>query len=78
MQRTSDGTRTRWANRRRGMAVLTPAEDRGAGHYAAARRQPLSTARAAADSERGPALGPYEISYDVQHGYGIERTIIQP
>ncbi len=76
MQRTSEATRTRWANRRRGMAVPTPAEDRGAAYYAAARRQPLSTARAAADAER--ALGPYETSYDVQHGYGIERTIIQP
>jgi hypothetical protein len=78
MQRTSEGTRARWANRRRSAALLTLAEDRSAGHHAAARRQPLSSARAAADFERATALGPYETSYDVQHGYGIERTIIQP
>ena len=23
-------------------------------------------------------LGPYEKTYDVEHGYGIERTIIEP
>lgn len=23
-------------------------------------------------------LGPYEVRYDISHGYGMERTIIQP
>jgi hypothetical protein len=72
MQRDTDGTRSRWSGK-----LERAREARPAMMYAAARKKPLTAAaRAAARADR--ELGPYETRYDIRHGYGVERMIIQP
>lgn len=74
LQRETDGTRVRWTSR----MERARRDDRSAGMYAAARKRPLSSAARQAKSGRERGLGPYETRYDIVHGYGLERTILQP
>lgn len=75
MRKQRDSVRGRWASR----PDAAGRDERPATLYAAARRRPLSAAADVADRLfRERTLGPYETTYDVAHGYGVERTIIRP
>jgi hypothetical protein len=75
MRQETDGVRVRWTGR---SERSHRSEERAAVIYTAARKRPLSAASRASKTDRERAIGSYEVSYDIRHGYGCDRTIIRP
>ncbi len=73
-ERGTGRARSRW---RGGKQQGAGGQERPEILYAAARGEPMEPPPRLAPGEE-TELGPYEVRYDISHGYGMERTIIQP